>query len=254
MKRGLLFSRLVGLTLLRDPLAYIFCIGTPAGMMLLFYIIYVGMPAEAQANVTIFRPDILTPGIAVFGFTFVMLLATLVVSRDRTTAFLERLCATPLRTADFLIGYVMPLLALGVGQCVMTLVVGAVLGATVNAPLTFTGCIASLVSLMPTLLFFIGMGIGFGSVLSATAAPGITSLLITLTGMMGGIWMPLDTMPKLERVCAFFPFLHMVRLGQGAMSGVCPDVWLHLTVTLAYTALAVIAPLVLFPRALRKGK
>ncbi len=254
MKRAMQFSRLVAVSLLRDPLSYIFCIGTPTGMLLLFYVIYACVPAEGRANVQMFRPDVLTPGIAVFGFTFVMLLGTLVVSRDRTTAFLDRLCATPLRTADFLIGYTLPLLVLGIVQCVLTLGVGAILGATIEAPLSLLGCLRTVLALLPSLLFFIGLGIAFGSLLSATAAPGVTSILITLSGMMGGIWMPLETMPKLERVFAFFPFMHFVRLGQNAMSGTATELWLHIAVTLAYTALALAFPLWAFPHAMKKGK
>ncbi len=252
MKRSLLFSYQVGLTLLRDPLSYIFCIGTPTGMMLLFYFIYIGVPEAARANVMMFRPDILTPGIAFFGFTFVMLLGTLLVSRDRTTAFLDRLRATPLRTADFFIGYLLPLVVLGIFQCVLTVLVGAVLGATVGAPLPFVGCLLTLVASLPALLFFISLGIGFGSLLSATAAPGVTSVLISLSGMMGGVWMPIESMPKLEKVFSFLPFLHMVELGQAAMIGNTERLALHIGVSLAYTAVAVLFPLCAFPRALKK--
>ncbi len=252
MKRSLTFSRLVGLTLLRDPLSYIFCVATPTGLMFLFYIIYSCVPTEGRGNVAMFRPDILTPGIVFFGFSFVMLLTTLVVSRDRSTAFLDRLRATPLRTQDFLIGYFLPLFAVGVVQSVLTFTVGAVLGATVEAPFAIVGTLASFVSLLPALLFFIGLGLVFGSLLSETAAPGVTSFLITLAGMMGGVWMPLENMPKLERILQAFPFLHMVRLGQGAMQGIAQDVWLHLGVSLAYTIAALALPLWTFPRALKK--
>ncbi len=254
MKRSLSFSRLVGLSLLRDPLSYIFCVGTPTGLMLLFYIIYVSMSPEARENVVTFRPDVLTPGIAFFGFAFVMLFGTLVVSRDRTTAFLDRLQATPLRTVDFLVGYTLPLFVLGIMQCILTICFGAVLGATVDAPLAFGGCVLTVLALLPALLFFIGLGITFGSLLSATAAPGATSVLITLSGMMGGIWMPLETAPKLEKLFSCFPFLHMVRLSQDAMSLTWDATWVHLLVTFVYTLVGVVLPLWLFPRALKRGK
>ncbi len=253
MKRSISFARLVGVTLLRDPLSYLFCIGTPTGMLLLFYTIYANMPTDGRANMLIFRPDVLTPGIAFFGFTFVMLLGALLVSRDRGTAFLDRLRATPLRTIDFLAGYIIPLFLLGVAQCVLTFGIGAILCATLSVPLSFGRCLLSILSLLPALIFFICLGIGFGSILSATAAPGITSLLITLAGMMGGVWMPIETMPKLERVFAFLPFLHMVRLGRGAALG-GEGILLHLVVTLLYTVPAILLPVFLFPRALKKGK
>ncbi len=254
MRRSLLFARRVAMELLRDPLSYIFCIGTPTGLMLVFYIIYMSVPEEGRANVKIFRPDMLTPGIAFFGFAFVMLLATLIISRDRSTAFLDRLRATPMRTADFLVGYAVPLLVLGLVQCLLTLIVGAILGALAGAPLTFWGVLRSIPALLPGLLFFIGCGMSFGSLLSEVSAPGVSSILITMSGLMGGIWMPLADMPKLEKVFACFPFMHMVRLGQGAMLGDTKDIGLHIGISLAYTAVVIALPLWLFPRALKRGK
>ncbi len=255
MRRALLFSRRIGLELLRDPLSYIFCVATPVGMLLLFYVIYVNMPQEALSGVAIFRPDVLTPGIAFFGFTFVMLFATLLISRDRGSAFLDRLRATPMRTVDFLVGYTLPLFVLGILQCVLTFCVGGILGATVDGgTLTFSGCVVSIVSLLPALVFMIALGVLFGVSLSEMAAPGVSSVLITLAGMMGGVWMPVSDMPKLETAFSCLPFLHMVKLGQGGMTLSTPNIWLHLGVTCAYLVVAVAAALWAFPHALKKEK
>lgn len=243
--RGLVFSRRVAKELTRDPLSYIFCIAAPIAMMLLFFVIYQNVPAGAQANMAIFRPDIISTGIAFFGYSFVMLFGTLLLSKDRATAYLTRLYASPMTPFDFLLGYFLPLFSVGVIQTVLTFAVGGILGAIADTPLSIVGCLRATVALLPSLLFFIACGLHFGALLSEKAAPGVTSVIITLSGIMGGVWMPLDTMPKLKQVFSVFPFSHAVSLARGAMQGVADEIGLHLAVTLGYTvvvaALAVYA-------------
>lgn len=236
--RGLYFGGRVTRELLRDPLSYIFCLLTPMAMQLLFFVIWYNAPEAGRANMEIFRADTLAPGIAYFGFSFVMLFGSLLLSRDRSTAFLTRLYATPMAAADFLIGYALPLLVLGVGQMILTFSFAAILGAVGGTPLSFVGVIRSAVALLPSLVFFVGVGLLFGALLSENAAPGLVSVVITLSGVLGGVWMPLDTMPKLEKVFSFLPFLHGVRLARGAYRGGAEHFGLHLAVSLISAVLA----------------
>ena len=62
--RGLYFGGRVTRELLRDPLSYIFCLLTPMGMQLMFFIIWSNVPEAGRANMEIFRADTLAPGIA----------------------------------------------------------------------------------------------------------------------------------------------------------------------------------------------
>ena len=236
--RGLYFGGRVTRELLRDPLSYIFCLCTPMAMQLLFFIIWYNMPAAAQDNMVIFRPDVLAPGIAYFGFSFIMLFGSLLLSRDRSTAFLTRLYASPMTAGDFLIGYALPLFVLGLGQMLLTFSFSAVLGAVGGAALSFPGILRAAAALLPSLVFFIGVGLLFGALLSQNAAPGLVSVVITLSGVMGGVWMPLDDMPKLERVFSALPFVHGVRLARGAYQGGAERFGLHLGVTLGAAALS----------------
>jgi ABC-2 type transport system permease protein len=244
--RGILFAKRVSKELLRDPMSYIFCLVTPLAMLLLFFLIYSNIPAEGQANMQIFSPVQLSPGIAYFGFTFVMLFATLLISRDRGGAFLMRLYASPMTAPDFLLGYFLPLFVLGLLQCLLTFLCGAILGAISGAALTFIGCLRATAALLPALLFFIGCGMIFGALLSEVASPGVSSVLITLSGVMGGVWIPLSDIPKLERIFNVFPFLHMVRLARSAMTGEADNTWLHLVVSLLYAALACVLAIASF--------
>ena len=234
--RGIIFARRVGKELLRDPLSYIFCLATPAAMLLLFFIIYQNMPPEAQAGMAVFRQDSLSVGISYFGYSFVMLLAALIVSRDRTTAFLTRLRATPMTSVDFLVGYFLPLLVLGLGQTVLTFCFSAILGGISDTPLSLLSLVHSVPALLPSLVFFIACGLLFGSLLSVNAAPGVASVLITLSGVMGGVWMPLEEMPSLARIFSFFPFLHGVRLARYAYQGSAKEIGLPLVVTIGFAA------------------
>ncbi len=105
--------------IIRDPLSYIFCLGFPLVMLIVMTVINDGIPP--QTGMTIFRIDNLAGGIAVFGLTFVMLFTCLNVAKDRSGAFLVRLYATPMRSEDFILGYVLPTSLLAVLQILITL-------------------------------------------------------------------------------------------------------------------------------------
>ena len=72
--------------ILRDPLSYIFCLGFPVVMLVIMTIVNESIPPEAGMD--IFNIDKLSPGVTVFGLTFIMLFTTILISKDRSTAFL----------------------------------------------------------------------------------------------------------------------------------------------------------------------
>ena len=106
----LLFARRNGREILRDPLNLAFGLAFPLALLGLFCAI------QANVPVPIFALPSLTPGILVFGFSFFSLFSALLVARDRTSAFLLRLYTTPLRSRDFILGYLLPLLPPAMGQ------------------------------------------------------------------------------------------------------------------------------------------
>ena len=104
MKRSLVFARRNLKELLRDPLSYIFCLGFPIVMLLVMTAINSMIPV---GTMDLFNIKKLAPGIAVFALSFVMLFATLSISKDRTGAFLTRLFASPMRSYEFILGYIL---------------------------------------------------------------------------------------------------------------------------------------------------
>ena len=186
--------------LLRDPLSYIFCLGFPIVMLLIMTVVNSSIPPEA--GMTVFRIDNLSGGIAVFGLSFVMLFAALLLSPDRTGAFLTRLYASPMKAWEFIGGYYLPIILLSVIQSVIAFAASFVIAAAEDVQMNVGRVLFALLSLVPTAVMFIGFGLFFGSVMGSNAAPGLCSIIISAAGMLGGIWMDVESIGGgLRSVC-----------------------------------------------------
>ena len=141
---------------------------------------------------TVFHIYNLAPGIAYFGLTFVMLFTGIQVSKDRTTALLLRLYASPMKPADYVTGYTLPVCILGIVQMAICFAAAFLVGLCKGYAFSFSAILLSMLLLVPSLLMFTGIGILFGSAVSEKAAPGLCSIIISAVGMIGGIWMDLD--------------------------------------------------------------
>ena len=99
--------------ILRDPLNLAFGLGFPLVLLLLLTAI------QANVPVSLFEISHLTPGITVFGLAFMTLFSATLVAKDRESALLQRLYTTPLSGLDFIIGYMLPILPIALGQTVI---------------------------------------------------------------------------------------------------------------------------------------
>ena len=102
--RTLTFARRCAKEILRDPLNLCFGLGFPLVLLMLLSAIQANIP------VSLFEIGHLTPGISVFGLSFMTLFSATVISKDRSSSLLQRLYTTPLTGTDFIIGYMLPLL------------------------------------------------------------------------------------------------------------------------------------------------
>ena len=107
--RSMTFARRCTKEILRDPINLGFGLGFPLVLLLLLNTLQANIP------VSLFEIDKLTPGITVFGLSFVTLFSATLVAKDRESAFLQRLYTTPLTGVDFMVGYMLPLLPLSLG-------------------------------------------------------------------------------------------------------------------------------------------
>ncbi len=204
--------------LLRDPLSYLFCIGFPLVMLVVMTFVNESIPP--QANMTVFQIQNLTPGIMVFGSCFVMLFAALLVSKDKSSALLLRLYASPLRGIDFVLGYTLVLLLVAVAQAAFLLFCGGIIAAIQGTAFSFSGCAAAFLCALPVELLMIGLGILLGTAFSDKAAPGVSSVFISLSSILGGVFMDIEGLGGgWKTVCTILPFYPGVKALRAALNG-----------------------------------
>ena len=196
--------------LLRDPLTLFFGLGFPLVLLVLMNLIQRNIP------VSIFELDTLAPGIALFGLTFMALFAGMLLSKDRSTAFLARLAASPMTASDFLLGYLLPMLPMAVGQSVICLGAAAVLG----LPLSWN-MLAVAAALVPSALLFIALGLLCGTLLNDKQVGGMCGAILTnVTAWLAGIWFDLSLMGSgFKAVAYLLPFAHGADGARAALAG-----------------------------------
>lgn len=196
---------------LRDPIIYIFCLGFPIAMFLLFYIIN----KFSNGNTPIFEVLSLLPGIIVFSYSFVMLTLAIIVSKDKQTFFLKRLYSSPMKSYHFILGYFLVGLFIGLLQTGVCIITGFIISLISNIGfITIGNIVLLIISQLPILITNIFLGILFGTILNDKSAPGICSVFISFSGILGGCWMPIETMGAFESFCRFLPFYPSVYIGR----------------------------------------
>ena len=196
--------------LLRDPLTLFFGLGFPLVLLVLMNVIQRNVPVH------IFELETLAPGIALFGLTFLALFSGLLLARDRTSAFLARLAASPMTASDFLLGYLLPLLPMAVGQSVICLAAAVALGLPLSWNLP-----AVVLSLIPSALLFIALGLLCGTLFNDKQVGGMCGALLTnVTAWLAGIWFDLSLLGGGFRTFAYLlPFAHGADGARAALAG-----------------------------------
>ncbi len=249
--KSLVFARRTIKEMMRDPLSYVFCLGFPLVMLIIMSIVDKSIPA--QANMTVFHIENLGPGIAYFGLTFIMLFTSIQVSKDRSTALLLRLYASPMTPADYILGYTLPVCLLAVVQMVICFIAAAVIGLCTGYTFTISSIALSMLALLPSVFLFTGIGILFGSAVNDKAAPGLCSIVITLTGMIGGIWMDIDGLGGvIQKVANALPFYHGVSLAKLPFREEPDEIVAHLIWTVVCGLVVYVLAVVVFRQKMKK--
>lgn len=197
--------------ILRDPIIYVFCLGFPVVMLLLFNIIN----KYSGGNTPLFELPSLLPALLVFSYSFVMLNVALVVSKDRQTFFLKRLFSSPMKSYHFILGYFSVGLIIGLLQTLICIVSGFVLSVATGVEfIPFTRILLLIVSQLPVLVTNVFLGILLGTIFGDKTAPGICSVFISIAGILGGCWMPIETMGNFQSFCRVLPFYPSVYIGR----------------------------------------
>ena len=241
--RMLTFANRNAKEILRDPINLCFGLGFPIVLLILLSAIQSSIP------VSLFEIDHLTPGITVFGLSFMTLFSATIIAKDRSSSLLQRLYTTPLTPVDFILGYTLPILPIAVAQCVICYAVAAILGLTLTL-----NVLISVVFFIPAAVLYIGMGLLFGSILNEKQVGGLVGGLLTnVSAWLSGIWFDPELVGGVFRDISYaLPFVHAVEMERAVVSGNFSAAFEHLWWVLGYAAVVLIAAIGLFLRQMKK--
>lgn len=229
--------------ILRDPLNIFFGLGFPVVLIVLLSIIQANIPAA------LFEMDHLTPGVAVFGLSFMTLFSATMIAKDRSSSLLQRLYTTPLRPVDFILGYTLPVVPLTVTQSVVCYIVAITLGLDVTVQILY-----AVLFIIPASVLYIAMGLLFGSVLNEKQVGGVCGALLTnLSAWLSGVWFDLDLVGgTLKKIAYALPFVHAVDMHRAILAGDFSGIFPHIWWVLGYAAVLLFVAVLLFLRQMRK--
>lgn len=229
--------------ILRDPLNLAFGLGFPLVLMVLLSAI------QANVPVKLFEIQHLTPGITVFGLSFMTLFSATIISKDRGRSLLQRLYTTPLTPVDFILGYTLPIVPIAVAQCVVCYIAAVILGLEVTVNILY-----AVIFIMPVSILFIALGLLFGSILNDKQVGGICGALLTnLSAWLSGTWFDLDLVGgAFQKIAYALPFVHAVEMERTILAGSFTGIFPHIWWVLGYAIITLAAAVLLFLRQMKR--
>ena len=230
--------------ILRDPLNVIFGLGFPVVLLFLLTAIQSNIPTP------LFEIEKLAPGISVFGLSFISLFSATLVAKDRESSLLQRLYTTPLTPINFILGYMLPLLPIALGQTAVSYTVAVFLGLPIKLNILFAVLLTT-----PTAIFNIALGLLCGSVLNSKQVGGVCGALLTnLSAWLSGIWFDLSLIGgAFQKIAQILPFYHAVELQRAIINNNPSQISSHIYIVIFYAAITTIAAVLLFLRQMAKN-
>ena len=241
--RMMTFAKRCGKEILRDPLNIFFGLGFPLVLLVLLSTIQKNIPTD------IFEIQSLTPGITIFGLSFMTLFSATLIAKDRESAFLQRLYTTPLTAADFIIGYMLPILPFALLQAVVCYLFAVVLGLPISIHIVY-----AIIGLIPMAIFNIALGLLCGSIFNVKQVGGICGALLTnLSAWLSGVWFDLELVGGwFEKLAHTLPFVHAVKLEKALFNGNFDMINSHLWIVILYSLVVVGIAVVCFSYQMKK--
>ncbi len=221
----------------RDPLSIVFSLLLP--LFLLFVFQQINIPSEN------YDLENFTPGIVVFGFSFITLFTAMLVSKDRTSSLLVRLGISPMKPMEYIGGYMLSIIPLILVQNILFFVLAVVLGLKFSIGVI----LAILISILVAILF-IAFGIIIGSLCSEKTSSGVSSIIIQLVCFTSGMYFPRELLGKgFAKICEYLPFESCVAIIKGITNNEPSNITArNLIVFSAYTIIVFIAATGIFKR------
>ena len=223
--------------LIRDPLSLIFEIVLP--IFLLFIFQQFNIPSEN------YKLENFTPGIVLFGFSFVSLFTSTLIAKDRNSSLLIRLGTSPMKSSDFILGYIISLIPIILVQDVLFFVVACLLGLTLSINIIFTILISILISIL-----FIALGILIGSLVSERATGGLGSIIVQIVCFTSGMYFPKESIGKaFEVICEILPFESCLNIIKGVLNNQLDIISLqNIIVFVLYTIVTLALAILIFKK------
>ena len=237
------FSKRCAKEILRDPLNLMFGLGFPIVLLLLLSAI------QANVPVKLFEIESLTPGVTVFGLSFLTLFSATLIAKDRESSLLQRLYTTPLKSSDYILGYMLPIIPIAIAQSVMCYLIAIALG----LPITIN-IIYAILMIVPIAVFYVALGLLCGSVFNVKQVGGICGALLTnLSAWLSGIWFDLELVGgAFSKIANALPFVHAVELERAMIHGNFTESLSHIYPVLGYAIVILIGAILLFLRQTKK--
>ena len=183
-----------------------------------FPILLLVMLTLSQSNIPVEQFPLynLTPGIAVFGLSFISLFSGLLIAKDRSSSFMMRMKCSPMKATDFIFGYMIPFVPLAFIQTVVCYSVALCLGLTWSFLIIPCILVNTCIS-----LFFISIGLLSGTFLTDKQVSSLLGALLTnLVAWLSGTWFDVGLVGGFfEKIANALPFIHMVDLGRNMYQG-----------------------------------
>lgn len=229
--------------IIRDPINLAFGLGFPLVLILLLSAIQANIP------VALFEIEHLTPGIAVFGLSFLTLFSATEISKDRSSALLQRLYTTPMTSADFILGYTLPIIPIAVLQAIICYIAAILLGLDITVNI-----LLSVVSIIPCSLLYIALGLLCGSLFNDKQVGGICGGLLTnLAAWLSGVWFDLELVGGVfKKISYALPFVHCVDMQRAVLKGDFASIFPHIWWVLGYSAVLLAVSVLVFLRQMKK--
>ena len=223
--------------LIRDPLSLFFAIILP--LFLLFAFQQFKIPSDS------FKLENFTPGIIVFGFSFISLFTATLVARDRTTSLLIRLGTSPMKSSDYILGYVLSILPIIIIQNILFFITAILLGLDFSISILYTILVSLLVSIL-----FIALGLLIGSLVSEKATGGLGSVIVQLVCFTSGMYFSSDLVGKtFNTICKILPFESTLNIIRGVLNNNINLISTRNILTfLIYTTIIIITSIIVFKR------
>ena len=241
--RMMTFSKRCTKEILRDPINLGFGLGFPLVLLMLLSVIQSNIP------VSLFEIDELTPGITVFGLSFMTLFSATLIAKDRESALLQRLYTTPLTGFDFIIGYMLPLLPMALCQTGVCFLFAIPFGLTISINIIYT-----IIGIIPMAIFNIALGLLCGSIFSVKQVGGICGALLTnLSAYLSGVWFDLKHIGGFfEKTAHLLPFYHAAEMEKALFSGNFGLAATHILPILLYSVVITMVAVFIFLRQMKK--